>query len=306
MVLAASLIDQTRSYLQTAGSDADQSSTLVTMIDNNDLAFTVNPARGLATAMSAGLIEIGSELIWVDGIDSAGNCTIPPWGRGLQSTTAAAHSVGDRIISQPRYPRQLTLNEINIAINRIFPDVFVIKHYNTITTSPSITYDLPDDFEWILKAEWLMPDGRNYWRDVTNMRSSEGGRPLVAGNTPDLGRTVDIAENCSVGQPLHFAYAAQPTPLSAETDDFVAVTGLGTNLIDVLCLGAAANMINAFEAVRVQQSTIEQQTRGQYVQAGTAMNVSKYLEQRYQQRLKEERAALQIQYPPVQQRMWRH
>jgi hypothetical protein len=305
MVLAASLIDKTRGYLQGA-SDEDQSSTLTSMLDNNDLSFVVNPARGLATAMSAGLIEIGTELIWCDGIAADGTCTIPPWGRGFRSTTAAAHNVGDRIISQPRYPRQDTLNEINIAINRCFPDVWVVKHFNTVTTVPQITYDVPNDFEWVLKAEWQVPDGRNYWRDVTYLRSSEGGRPLTPDNTPDKGITVDMAENVQPGQPFHIAYAAQPSLLTADTDDFETVTGLGFNMTDVVCLGAAANMINANEAVRAQQATIEQQTRGQFIQPGSALNVSKYLEQRFAQRLKEERASLLIKYPPVQQRVWRH
>ena len=227
MVLAASLIEKTRGYLQGA-SDEDQSSTLVTVLDNNDLTFTVNPARGLATSMSAGLIEIGTELIWCDGIAVDGTCTIPPWGRGFRGTTAAAHSVGDRIVSQPRYPRQWTLDEINVAINRVFPNVWVVKHYNTVTTTPQITYDVPNDFEWVLKAEWMVPDGRNYWRDVTYLRSNEGGRPITSDNSPDKGITLDMAEQVQPGQPFHIAYAAQPTLLSAETDDFDPITSFGT------------------------------------------------------------------------------
>jgi hypothetical protein len=109
-----------------------------------------------------------------------------------------------------------------------------------------------------------------------------------------------------VGMPLHIQYAAQPLPLVNETDDFVATTGLGLNLTDVVCLGAAANLINAAEAVRTQLGTVEQQVRGQYITAGTATNVSKYLEQRFAARLKEERDALQLLYPPTMQRVWIH
>jgi hypothetical protein len=307
MVLASKLVDQTRGYLQTSTSDEDQSATLVTVMDDNDLAFTVSPARGLATGMSAGIIEIGSELIYVDGLAADGTCTIPPWGRGHHSTVAAAHNPGDRIISQPRYPRQTILDEINIAIGRVFPDVYVVKHYNTVTTSPSITYDVPDDFQWPLKVEWQLPDGRNYWRTVTFTRSGAGGRATSAGgNNPDQGTTLDIGESMLVGMPLHIEYAAQPLPLTAETDDFTTVTGLGTNLTDVVCLGAAANLLTANEAQRAQLGTVEQQARGQYIQGGTAMNVSKYLEQRFAQRLKEERQALQLLYPPTMQRVWIH
>jgi hypothetical protein len=307
MVLASKLVDQTRGYLQTSTSDEDQSSTLVSMLASDGLTFTVNPARGLSTAMSAGLIEIGAELIWVDGIAADGTCTVPPWGRGFKSTVATAHNVGDRIVSQPRYPRQSILDELNIAIGRVFPDVFVVKHYNTFTTQPSITYDVPNDFQWELKVEWQLPDGRNYWRTVTYTRSNAGGRATTAGgNNPDQGTTLDIGEPMLVGMPLHIEYAAQPLPLTAETDDFTAVTGLGTNLTDVVCLGAAANLITANEAQRAQLGTVEQQARGQYVQPGTSMNVSKYLEQRYAQRLKEERQALQLLYPVTMQRVWIH
>jgi hypothetical protein len=306
MVATSSLVDKTRGYLQTATSDEDQSSTLTSMIDNNDLTFTVNPPRGLATAMSAGIVEIGSELIYCDGVGNDGTATIPPWGRGFRSTVAAAHNVGDRIISQPRYPRQTILDEINVAIGRVYPGVFVIKHYNTFTTAPSMTYDVPDDFEFALKVEWQVPDGRNYWRTVTFSRPNAGGRPLTADNTPDKGRTLDIGEPMFVGQPLHIEYAAQPLTISSETLDFQAISGLGDNLVDVVCLGAAANLINANEAQRSQMGTVEQQARGQYITAGTSMNTSKYLEQRFAQRLKEERAALQLLYPPTMQRVWVH
>jgi len=307
MVAASKLVDQTRGYLQTSTSDEDQASTLGTMLTSNGLSFSVNPVRGLATAMSAGIVEMGSELIYVDGVAADGTCTIPPWGRGFRSTVATAHNVGDRIVSQPRYPRQSILDELNIAIGRVFPDVFVVKHFNTVTTQPSITYNVPDDFQWALKVEWQLPDGRNYWRTVTYLRHNAGGRPLTAGgNNPDQGTTVDIGEPVLVGMPLHFEYAAQPLPLAAETDDFTAVSGLGTNLTDVVCLGAAANLITANEAQRSQLGTVEQQARGQYIQAGTSMNTSKYLEQRFAQRLKEERDALQLLYPPTMQRVWTH
>jgi len=300
------IADRIRAELRTWTSDEDQSTTLNTNINNSALTFQVTPVRDLVLGVGAGIVEIDQELIFISNIATDGTCTVPPWGRGYRSTVAVSHSVGAQVRTRPPFPYSKIYDEMNTVLDRIFPDIYVIKHYNSTTTIPQITYDLPNDAQWVLKAEWQVPDGRNYWQQARHLRMSAGGRPTTTSdNNPDKGVTVDVADRMMPGRPIHFEYAAMPTDLTGVPgEDFETQTGLSSSIIDVVIWGAAASMAASLEAVRMQLATAEQQARGQYIQGGTALNTSKYFEDRYQLRLKEERESLQQLYPPAIQMVW--
>lgn len=294
MTTCSQLIDETHGLLQSFSLDESQSTTLASSIGASDLALTVTATRGIATGISPGIIEINEELIYCDSVDSSGNATVPAWGRGYLGTTPAAHTAGARVISQPTFPRYWTLQAINETIQRIFPEVFAIRQEELTTTLPIITYALPSDAQWILNIKWQVPDGRQYWQSVRRWRISPGGGTQFG----DSGITVDVADSMPPGRPIQFLYAARPTLLVNETDDFVSTTGLNIGLRDVVCLGAAANLTMSQELSRLQMSSVEQQNRAQLVAPSAALTSSDQLEKRFERRLMEERRSLQRLYPP--------
>lgn len=300
-ITGAALINETQALLQGFSLDEAQSTTLGAGISATDTSFTVTATRGVATGVSPGVIEIDQELIYCDSVDSAGNATIPPWGRGYQGTVPAVHNAGARVISQPGFPRFYTLRAINQTIERVFPTVFAVKVIETTTTFPVITYPLPNDAQWLLNAAWQVPDASQYWQSVRRWRMTPGGGTLLG----DTSKAVDIGDGIVPGRPLQIIYAAKPAPLVSETDDFTTTTGLPQSLSDVIELGAASGMLTiSQELSRLQMSSVEQQNRASLVAPSAALTSSRYLDQRFQARLAEEQQSLRKLYPPRISGVW--
>jgi hypothetical protein len=74
---------------------------------------------------------------------------------------------------------------------------------------------------------------------------------------------------------------------------------------DVLVLGAVAQLLPSQELSRLQMSSVEQQNRSGLVAPSAALTSSRYLEQKFQVRLQEERRSLQRLYPPRLTGVWK-
>lgn len=295
----AQMIDEVLDLLQGA-STSEQATTLAATMGSADASFSVTNTRGVATGVSPGILEIDRELLYADTVNSNGTITVPAWGRGYRSTIAANHLAGSRVTSQPTFPRQKIVNAINQTLTRIFPSVYAVNSLETVTTLPQITYILPATAQRVLSAKWLMPDGRGVWENVRRFRMSPGGGTLAG----DTGRTVDIADAMIPGQPLQILYSTAPVPMLNDTDDFETVTGLDISVEDVVTTGAAVAMLPAQELSRLQTSSVEQQNRSQLVAPSAALTSTRFLEQRFQTRLAEERKSLQDLHPPRITRSW--
>lgn len=301
-VTVGAMIDEVLGLLESWSLDEEQSTTLASHLTPTSTSFTVTEARGVATGISPGIIEIEQELIYCD-LVSGTTATIPPWGRGYKNTVAKAHNVGVRVVSQPTFPRAKTLDAMNQVMQRIFPTVFAVRQYESTTTAPRIVYDVPDDLQWVLTAKWLTPTGTGYWETVDRWRVSPGGGTQDGDGLH--GVTVDVADSIPAGRPIQFIYAAKPVTMVNESDDFVTVSGLNAGLRDVVTLGAASIMTVSQELSRLQVSSVEQQNRSQLVAPSAALTSSRYLEQRFQERLLEERRSLQRLYPPRITGVWK-
>jgi hypothetical protein len=300
---AARLIDETLGLLQSFSQDSEQVTTLGTTMGAGDLTFNVTTIRSGAMGLSPGVVEIDSELIYCQSVANDGTAIIPPWGRGHDGTTPAAHTSGVKVISQPTYPRAKVLDALNEAIARVYPSLFVMKVATLTTTSPaqSVTYDLPEDAVWVWDARWQPPTGTKYWQSVRRWRVGQGGTTVLG----DLGVSVDVADAMTPGQPIEFTYAARPTLLASEADDFVGVTGLPLSAKDLIVTGAACgNLVPSQELSRLQTSSVEQQNRAGLVAPSAALTSSRYLEAKFQQRLQEESRALRAKYPLRLARSW--
>lgn len=288
-----SMIDEVLGQLEGWSLDEEQSTTLATDFDDAANTFTITSARGIATGLSPGIVEIEQELLYCDSITGT-NVSIVPWGRGYKNTTASAHSAGARVISQPTFPRSKVLDSMNQVLQRIFPDVFAVKSIELTTTVPQINYQLPDNAEKVLQMWWSVPGPTGEWRAVRRWRMRPGGGTQLG----DTGKTVDIADSMVPGRTLQIIYMAQPTAMTAEDQIFADQTGLTESLRDVVTLGAAVRQVSSQELSRLQVSSVEQQNRSGLVAPSAALTSSRFLEQVFQERLAEERKSLIQLYPP--------
>lgn len=289
---AGDLIEDVLSEMQ-GSLDEEQVTQLVGSIGPTDLSFNVSTARGVALGISPGVVEIDQELLYVSTVSGT---TATVAFRGFKRTTAASHSDGARVTSQPQFSRAKVLDAINQACQRVYPMVFAVRNYESTTTVPVITYDLPDDAVRVVKAAWQLPDGTKRWVSVDRWKMSQGGGTQFGDGLNGI--TVDVADVLPAGRPIQFLYAARPTALAAETDVFTTTTGLPASMRDVIKLGAVVDLLPSQELSRLQQSSVEQQNRSQLVAPSAALTSSRYLEQKFQQRLAEERRALLELYPP--------
>jgi hypothetical protein len=271
----------------------DQVTTLSTpMADSGGATVMVDDG----TAISRGLIEIGSELLFIVAKDDTTNAlTIPPWGRAQQGTTAAIHSSGDKVTMAPAWPVVRVRRTINEIIGDLYPHLFAIKSDESLVVDPvRWTYPLPADCRRVIdvrvKSPWLSGtwDRVGHWTldphaDVTDFPS---------------GQSIEILDGMTPGQQIKIVYEAAPTQLANGTDSYGTVTGLPDSSADVACLGAAAKLAVGLEMARLRITHVEQSERSTAVSGGTAANASKYLMALYQQRLADERDRLLVQYPP--------
>lgn len=297
MSTAGDLVEETLGLLESYSLDEEQATTLAGDISPTDLTFTVTTSRGVATGISPGIVEIGSELLYVSAVDGT-TATVEPWGRGYKKTTATSHTSGDRVVSQPLFPRSMVLTALNETVSRVFPEVYAVKQADFTVTVPSITYDLPDEARWIIEAAWQVPNGMQYWQSCVKARILPSGGVAGLGNVE-----ADIADRMYPGAPLRIIYAAAPTPFSSEDDDY-SVCGLPEGMRQVLKYGAAVAPTISTELSRLQVATVEQQDRAKIVSESAALTTSRLMDQMFQQRLLEERKTLQRLYPPRVSRSW--
>lgn len=300
MATCGLLLDEVLGKLESWSLDEEQATTLAAPMTAGGTTFTVTSARSVALGISSGIIEIDSELMYVSNV-SGTSVTIEPWGRGYKNTVPAAHNAGARVVSQPLFPRSKILDAVNQTLGRVFPELYAVTTYETTSTLPVRIYPLPAGSQWLIDARWQVPNGTKTWQSLKWWRVDPGGGTQF-GDGPGI--TVELGDAIPSGRPLAFRYASAPGLFTAEADVYKTVTGLPDSTRDVIVLGTASALVQSQELSRLQVSSVEQQNRSQLVAPSAALTSSRYLEQAFQQRLKEERQSLQRLYPPRIQWKW--
>lgn len=290
MSSAGSLVSEVIAELHGWGVTNDRITALSQSMSPTDTTFTVNASYGPANGVSPGVVEIGSELIYVASVDPNSNaCTVAPGGRGYLGTTAASHNPNDLVITGPQFPRYYVLRKINETIGGLFPDLFAVKTWTGVVTFPNNTYTLNPVPTAVLDAQWQDPIGRWIKAKSYQVDPFDGTFRLGA---------------AMVGRPLRVVYAAEPSTLASEADDFATVTGLPDSTADLVMLGTVAKFVVGQDLARAQIDTVEQSDRARLVPPGTAENAAKWFTANFQQRLDNEAASLRKRYKPRVVRTW--
>lgn len=291
------LIDDTLLDIQGFTYRQDRATYLVQPASSSDLVLYVASTDNIGK----GIIEIDDEMMWVDSYDRQANTiTIAPFGRGYNTTVAAAHSANAKVTITPTYPRIAVARAINDTINAVYPKVFAVGKTTTTFLASRTTYQVPSEAIQILHMAWQTVGPTREWLPIRQWRWD----PLANTTTwspdstdPANARTVSVYDNVLPGRTIQIVYAHLPNPLVNEDDNFESVTGLPTSMRDVIIYGAAYRLTAYVDPARISITSAtadELDTKRPY---GTGTSIAKNLQAFYLQRLEEESLKQKQQYP---------
>ena len=280
------LIDDTLSQVRSFVRDQELSTWLTFGITDAATEASVNDAK----VISRGRVEIGSELLIVEGIDTELNkITFPPYGRGSDGTEPSSHEAGVKVTAQPLFPRKTVADTLNQVINSVAHKLFGIRVV-TLTASPTrVSYELPADTTNVLSVQFV--GDRSSTRDVIYAREWTFDQQAEW----PTGKGLLLYDYQTPGHPITVTTAVDPIPL-AEGDDW-SKSLLPESSWDVVMLGAVARMLStAGSYLAATRSIGSQTTLAAQMDPQTPMQISRYFYGQHQDRLEQEVNKLLARY----------
>lgn len=273
------LIDEVLSSLSGYAREQEVSSALADPVSAADLAITVTNTDNL----SAGIVEIGEELIWVDRVDrNTGVLTVAPWGRGFQNTPVSTHDVYEKVTFNPRNARWRIKRAINDALYGIGLAVPAAETETFVITAGVSTYELPADANGVLSARAQLAGTSGDWVPISRF-DFNGDANLTDYPT---GSTITLS-GIPAGYTVQVVVEKDPSQL-VEEDDLFTDSGLPNSCFEVAVLGACYRLVAYADAARLDSKSIEADMLDEPNPFGSSSSLSKYYFQLYSQRLEEE------------------
>ena len=291
MPTLSDMIDEVRSSLAGYTLRQDRITYLNNAISSTDLAMTIGSSSNLAK----GIIEIDSELIWIDNFNQASSTlnAAPGFGRGYQNTNASPHAQYAQITLSPTFPKVMIQKAINDVINSLYPKLWAVASTTFTFNASQTTYALPDDLESILYMSWQTTGSSLEWLPINRWRAD----PMANISTFNTTNTVNIYENIQPGRTVQVYYTTTPNTLDNPTDDFADVTGLPSSSAEVVILGACYKLLSYVDAGRINLSSAEADLNDTKIPSTAGVASSRYIYALYQQRLNDEALKLQDKFP---------
>ena len=291
----ADLIEDVRGLLHGHTGQDEQVTYLTASLSSSGLSATVNSTDGLRR----GIVEIDSELVWVDSVDTVSKTlTIAPFGRGYRGTTAASHSSNAKVTVNPLLPDSRVRRAINDTVNAVSGELFGVDNGTIVFESHTVGYDLPSatfpDLLDILSASWDAENGTDAWIPVRRWRYNEQADTTMFPS----GKSLEIYDPIRGGSSVNVVFTSNPTPFAdaaASSAAFTSTTHLPESCRDVIVYGAAARLAWGIEGGRTNQTGVSANVLGDQYGTnwrGAANNFGKQLYAFHQQRLQEERDQL--------------
>jgi hypothetical protein len=244
-----------------------------------------------------GIIEIDSELLWVDNVDRVSNtATVAPYGRGYLGTTASTHAVDAKVTVSPIFPKYSIEKAINDTINAVGSAVFAVKQTTFTYNAAITTYEFQDlAIENILSVSWQDIGPSKEWIRVKRWDFD----PFADVSTWGSGsQTITIGDVIVAGRTVKVMYTTEPSVFTSTSQEFSAQTGLPESCKDVVTLGAAYRLLQYLDPARAAQYSPQADEIDAKRPFGASNNAVRQLFALYTQRLNEERGKQQSQYPP--------
>ena len=242
-----------------------------------------------------GVIEIDEELLWLDSYDRiSSTAAVPPYGRGYQGSTAAAHTNGTKVTIAPTFPRTTIKKAINDTIDAAFPNLFSVATHTFAFNSARTTYSIPANVESILYISWQDVGPSGEWLPVKSWNHD----PLANASTYATNNTVSLYDRQIIpGRTVQVYYTKKPATLSSVSDVFETTTGLPSSCKDVIVYGAAYRLASFIDPGRLNYQSADADQADSKIQYGSGASTARFLLALYQQRLTEESKKLRDQYP---------
>jgi hypothetical protein len=273
-------------YLRTAISTLTSPSTSPTILSLGD---TSNVGKGV--------LEVDEELMWVDSFDRVANtATVSPYGRGYLGTVAATHAADAKVTISPIFPRYVIKKAINDTIRAMGANLLSVKQ-TTFTFNAAInTYEFENlSIENILTMSWQDTGPSKEWIRIKRWDFDPFADVTTWGASS---QTVTIYDFITPGRTVKVMYATPPTAMDSNSDVFTTTTGYPESARDIVILGAAYRLLAYLDPARAGQISPQADETDGKRPYGASASATKQLFALYSQRLKEEVATQQNQYPP--------
>ena len=243
-----------------------------------------------------GTIEINEELIWLDSFDRVSNtATVPPWGRGYLGTTLAEHTAGAKVTITPTFPRYVIKKAINDTIAAFGSTIFAVKTTSFTFNAAQTTYAFNNlNIHNILTIMWQDIGPSEEWFPIRRWSWDSLASTTAFGSGA---QTVTIGDFVQPGRTVKVVYATDPVPFTSNSQDYSTQTGLPDSTRDVAILGASYRLLTYLDPARAAQVSPQADETDSKRPFGASQTATKQLYALYTQRLNEETARQQAQYP---------
>jgi hypothetical protein len=298
-ITLAQMMDEVQINLSGYTYQQDRSTYLVSAVTTTTSPSSSPLVLQLASTndVGKGVVEIGNELIWIDNVDRVSNtATVAPYGRGYLGTIADIHDVDSKVTVSPIFPRYSIQKAINDTINAVGSAVFAVKQTTFTYNAAITTYEFQNlNIENILAISWQDIGPTKEWIRVKRWDFDPFADVDTWGNNS---QTVTIGDVIIAGRTVKVMYATNPSVFTSTAQDFSTQTGLPESTKDVVITGAAYRLLQYLDPARAAQYSPQADEIDVKRPFGSANNAVRQLFALYTQRLNEERAKQQSQYPP--------
>jgi hypothetical protein len=273
-------------YLRTAVTTLTSPSTSPTILSLGD---TSNVGKGI--------LEIDEELMWIDSFDRVGNtATVSPYGRGYLGTPASTHAADIKVSISPIFPRYVVKKAINDTIRAMGTSLLSIKQTTFPFNAAVNTYEFEDlAIENILTMSWQDTGPSKEWIRIRRWDFDPFADVTTWGANS---QTVTIYDFITPGRTVKVMYATPPTAMENSSDVFTTTTGFSESARDIVILGASYRLLTYLDPARAGQVSPQADETDSKRPYGASASATRQLFALYSQRLNEEVATLQNQYPP--------
>jgi hypothetical protein len=273
-------------YLRTAVTTLTSPSTSPTILSLGD---TSNVGKGI--------LEIDEELMWIDSFDRVGNtATVSPYGRGYLGTPASTHAADVKVSISPIFPRYVVKKAINDTIRAMGTSLLSIKQTTFPFNAAVNTYEFENlAIENILTMSWQDTGPSKEWIRIRRWDFDPFADVTTWGANS---QTVTIYDFITPGRTVKVMYATPPTAMENSSDVFTTTTGFPESARDIVILGASYRLLTYLDPARAGQVSPQADETDGKRPYGASASATRQLFALYSQRLNEEVATLQNQYPP--------
>ena len=243
-----------------------------------------------------GAIEINEELFWLDSFDRVSNtATIPPYGRGYLGTDIAAHTAGTKVTITPTFPRYVIKKALNDTIAAFGSNIFAVKTTSFVFNAAQTTYAFNNlNINNIMTIMWQDIGPSQEWFPIRRWSWDSLASSAAFGSGA---QTVTIGDFVQPGRTVKVIYATDPVPFTSNSEDYATQTGLPNSTRDVAILGASYRLLTYLDPARASQVSPQADETDSKRPFGASQTATKQLYALYTQRLNEETARQQSQYP---------